>query len=60
MINHYKITWFTLNIVIYTSSHIHRIVTKKFQQVYDSSIIIIHQAHNNTKHIIHTKYINNY
>jgi len=60
MINHHKITWFTINIDKYTSSHIHRIITNKFQQVYDSSVTIVHQVHNNTKHIIYTKHINNY
>jgi len=43
-----------------TSSHIHQNVTNKFQQVNDSSIATIHQAHNNTKHIVHTTFINNY
>jgi len=41
-------------------SNIHQIVTNNFQQVYDSSITNNHKAHNNTKHVIHTKHINNY
>jgi len=46
MINHHKITWFAINIDKYTCSHIHRIVTNKFQEVYDSPSTQHHQAHN--------------
>jgi len=45
-----------INTNICTSSHIHPIGINNFQQVYDSSITNIHQTHNNTKHVIYTKF----